>query len=424
MRRIIGLVLVVTLTIFATLVENYRNNLWVSYRDYRSPYVADIPSGLARTPLSARVVTILIRGLRLSTSQQMPTLNALREKGASFIIQNEPPTFRLPVWTTLISGASTEIHGVTTNQAGRLSNSSSIFREVQLSGGSVAVIGSQSLGDTLGAEVQRFEVVENPDITQRDDDAVRIGLDVLRDSQNPAALICIELTAIEDSLDAHLSDSDAAISATDARIRTIQEKLDLATTTLIIMSDRGLTLPGSDGGGEPVTAITPFIMSGAGIAVHSQGLLQSIDIAPTLAALMGVPIPAHSQGEPALAGLVVPVTQPQSQITLSSAPSSTLVVTSTMAPLTALLSGSALQLTTFYEGWSEAIHQPRFASEIFRAQQSAITNGDSTKSSARLPSCATARIRFSPTPPNWKKPSSRGSSSAENLAPVAPATRE
>ena len=56
--------------------------------------------------------------------------------------------------------------------------------------------------------------------------------------------------------------------------------------------------------------------------------------------------------------------------------STTVLATSALAPLPALLLGSALQLTTFYESWSEAIRQPRFASEMFRAQQAAITSGD------------------------------------------------
>ncbi len=377
MRRLIGLILVVTLTIFATLVEGFRNNLWISYRDYRSPYLADLPSGPARQAPAATVMVVLVRGLRLDASRQMPTLNGLREKGGSFIIQNEPPTYRVPAWTTLTSGATAEIHGITTNQPGRVSGASSIFREFQLAGGVAAVVGSQSLGDTLSAEVQRFEVVENPEIAHRDDDAARIGLEVLRDHQNPAQLICIELTALEDTVNDNSGNSAAATAITDSRIKTLLDGLDLTTTALVVLSDRGLPGPNGDGGGEPDVAMTPLVMAGAGVAAHSQGLIQAVDVAPTIAALLGAPLPVHAQGEPALAGLALPLTvQPGAALSKTAAVSTTVLATSALAPLPALLLGSALQLTTFYESWSEAIRQPRFASEMFRAQQAAITSGD------------------------------------------------
>ncbi|HEY3290779.1 MAG TPA: hypothetical protein VGK87_11680, partial [Anaerolineae bacterium] len=247
--------------------------------------------------------------------------------------------------------------------------------------GSAVVVGSQALGDTVGNEVQRLEVIDSTDIAHHDDDAVRVGLDTLKDamSAHPAQLILIELTAIEDTLNQNPTNNDAALSLTDSRLKTISDTVDLKSTALIVLSDRGLPRPNADGGAEPDVALTPLVMAGAGIVPHSQGLISSVDVAPTIAALIGMPIPAQAQGTPALEGLALAAAATSSQIlTRTSVVTQALTsgITTTLAPLPALLMGSAMQLTTFYESWSETVHKPRFASELLRAQQAAISSGD------------------------------------------------
>ncbi|MCL5998463.1 MAG: alkaline phosphatase family protein, partial [Chloroflexi bacterium] len=296
MRRIVGLILVIALTILATFAETFRNALWTSYRDYTSPYLAELPVGSALTPASSRVVLVLVRGLRLESSRQMTTLNDLRGRGADVIVQQTPPTYRLPAWVTLLSGATAETHGVTTNYAPRAAGPQSIFSAAQIAGAASALVGSQLLGDTFGDAVQRFELIETPEVAQRDDDAVRMALDVLRDPTNPMRLVCVELTAIEEAAgDGATSDgatsggADAAgnpaLIVTDARIKTLVDALDLNTNTVVILADRGLTQRGNDGGAETEVAQVPMIMAGMGVAPGGPFMIEATDVAPTLAAL-------------------------------------------------------------------------------------------------------------------------------------------
>src|SRR6266542_6438766 len=126
MRRVIGLILIVALTVLATLAETMRNNLWVSYRDYTSPYLADLPAGPPRSPIAQRMVLVLVRGLRLDVSLQMPTLKDLRGRGSDLVVQHDPPTYRLPAWESLLSGARAETHGATTNFGSRAGNPSTL----------------------------------------------------------------------------------------------------------------------------------------------------------------------------------------------------------------------------------------------------------------------------------------------------------
>jgi hypothetical protein len=375
MRRIIGLVLIIVLTIVASLAETARSDLWVSFRDYNSPYLADLPAGNARPPVTQRVVVVLVRGLRLDDSRQMSTLNDLRARGSDLVVQQDPPTYRLPAWETLFTGARAETHGVTTDFSTHAGNASSLFSELQLTGQGSAIIGSQALGDVFGNDVQRFELVDNTNVAERDDDAIRLTQKVLNDAANPTHLVCVELTAIEDTLQNNPANRQAAISVTDARIKTLLDTLDMNTNALVILSDRGLTSRGTDGGAESEVAQTPLVMTGVGIAAGSQAIIKAIDVAPTLAALLGTPMPLYAQGETAVSALSFPQTSPV-VISATDTLSATAITTDTLAPLPGALWASALQLTTFYENWSEVIKQPRFAAELLRAQQQSIRDGD------------------------------------------------
>jgi hypothetical protein len=377
MRRIIGLVLIIVLTIVASLAETVGNNLWSSYRDYSSPYLADLPAGTARQPVAQRVVVVLVRGLRLDDSRQMATLNDLRGRGSDLVVLQEAPTYRLPALETLVTGARAETHGVTTDSSTHAGNISSIFTELQLTGQGSALIGSQALGDIYGNDVQRFEVVDNSNVAERDDDAIRLTQEVLSDTANPTHLIWVELTAIEDTLQHNPANQQAAISVTDARIKTLLDTLDLSTNVLVILSDRGLTSRGTDGGTEPEVSQTPLVMAGVGIASKSQAIINATDVAPTLAALLGAPMPLYVQGEIAVSALSFPETSAP-VISSTETISATDINTDTLAPLPGALWSSAVQLTTFYENWSETIKQPRFAAELLRVQREFIRGGDAS----------------------------------------------
>jgi hypothetical protein len=369
MRRIVGLFLIVALTIIATLAESFRNGLWTSYHNYNSPYASDLPASGPRASPSARVVMVLVRGLRLDTSRKMEAINTLRKQGADVVVQGEPPTYRLPALETLLTGASPETHGVTTNDRSQPGAASTLFRQIQLAGDTAAIIGSQELIDAFGDDAQRVEVLDDPDPAQRDVDAVRIGLDILRDPSRQMQLVCIELGEIETSEPAGAQEGDA-VALTDERIKALVDSIDLKTNTVVVMADRGITRRGSDGGNESEVAMTPLAMAGAGVASGAQYLIRAVDVAPTLAALVGAPMPVHAQGQVAL-----PLLAPVDEATIEPAAGNTEVTSDTLAPGAALMWASAAQLTTFYESWSEKIRQPRFAAELLREHQGGIKSG-------------------------------------------------
>jgi hypothetical protein len=89
---------------------------------------------------------------------------------------------------------------------------------------------------------------------------------------------------------------NAAARRADDLLREIAASLDLNQDTLLITSDHGHIDRGGHGGHDPVTLIEPFVLVGAGVRPGAYPDLQMVDIAPTIAALLGTNIPAANQG--------------------------------------------------------------------------------------------------------------------------------
>ncbi len=365
MRRIIGLILVVALTIAASLASSFRDTLWAGYRDYISPWLAELPAGPPRPALSPRIVVALARGLRMDASRQMETLNDLRRRGADVTLMLDAPTYRLPRWLTLISGASAQAHGVTNNYPARLGSVDTLIRQAQANGRNTAFIGSQQFDEVLGAGAGRFELTEGLDMNERDDLAITATLAVLSDPVSPASLVFTELALLEESARFGPRGYDIAVNATDRRLRALLDAIDLNTTTLIVVSDRGVIFGPAgtlDGGDETEVARAPMVLAGAGIEPGAQALINATDVAPTLAALAGAPMPVHAQGQIALSVLNI------GSATAADADAPPILNESMWA--------SAAQLTAFYERWSEVANTPRFAAETLRLHESRIRNGE------------------------------------------------
>ena len=395
-RHIFGLLLLIALTAAPALARQVRDDLWASYRNYTSPYLAELPAGTARPALSARVVCVLVRGMRLEESRSLPTLEALRKQGLDATVALAPPTYRVPSWLGLVSGATPDVHGVTRNDVG-LPEIDTIFKQLRAANKNAAVIGSVQWSDWFGPDLARFEETVEPEANARDDAAINIAIQVLQDAQQPAQFVLIELAALDGLADAGagtrpITPSQSisiatAIAATtvattdplnllDARLYRLISMLDLTTNTVMVVSDRGRDAQGNDGGDDADVSRLPLVMAGAGINPGTQDIVKQNVIAPMLAALLGAPMPTHAQGAPlvsalnfALATSSVPLTD-----SLSTAP----LPIASLAPNAQLMLDSAQQRITFDETWSEVNGQPRFAAESLQRYRIGIESGNVT----------------------------------------------
>ena len=66
---------------------------------------------------------------------------------------------------------------------------------------------------------------------------------------------------------------------------------------IFVCSDHGQIDQGGHGGQDPVVLVEPFVLAGKGIKNGDFGNVNMSDVAPTLAAILGINIPAAAQGQ-------------------------------------------------------------------------------------------------------------------------------
>jgi hypothetical protein len=74
-------------------------------------------------------------------------------------------------------------------------------------------------------------------------------------------------------------------------------------TTVVLTADHGVTDSGGHGGASPAETQVPFFAYGPGFVPGARVSLHQIDLAPTFACLLGLPIPEGSLGRPAVEAL-------------------------------------------------------------------------------------------------------------------------
>ncbi|EQC26230.1 hypothetical protein, variant [Saprolegnia diclina VS20] len=100
---------------------------------------------------------------------------------------------------------------------------------------------------------------------------------------------------------AKLSEMDATIESIHLSIQA-QDAMRNGSTLLVLLSDHGMTETGNHGGAsiEESSALLLFVLPPAYRAIEDSDLLTrtpQVDLVPTLATLLGVPIPAHNTGK-------------------------------------------------------------------------------------------------------------------------------
>lgn len=309
-KRIAVLVVIpVVLALLGFGGQKIMQHSWDELVKYQSPYTAALPSGQGGEPLTDQVVIVLQDGLRLDTSRDLETWNELRAQGADLTVRTGQPTVSIPSFAVINTGAYQEISGVTTNwYEGPIPPVDSIYCEAQRQGLTTAMV-QEAGGPKLFAQCLDSAIFPEVPIDDR-----RAGDDIILEQA---------LTALEEHpnlLWIHFSGSDWAghnyggaseeyqsmAGEIDARIARIAEAMDLQSSVLILNSDHGHTDSGGHGGWEEEVVVAPLVIVGEGIKPGSYGEVEQVDIAPTVAALLGIPMPTHNQGQPLFDMLEMP----------------------------------------------------------------------------------------------------------------------
>jgi hypothetical protein len=232
----------------------------------------------------------------------MPFLNTLRNQSASAQMHSQPPSYSEPGYSTLLTGAWPDLND---GPAVNLDypdiptfTQDNIFSAVHRLGLRTAISGYywfEKLVPQAAVDASFYTAGED---AAADQAVLQAALPMLSGNYQ---LVLIHIDQVDYAghhqggpLDPRWN---AAAKRADAELAQIVSALDLKQATVIVLSDHGQINRGGHGGPEPLTLLEPFVMAGAGVrpgAIYPD-LLQ-VDVAPTVAALLGANFPASAQG--------------------------------------------------------------------------------------------------------------------------------
>lgn len=276
---------------------------WSQVVEYRTPF-GDYDRPWAGTPAddpvtsedAPRAVIVIVDGLRLDVTDQMPGYQTLRQYGADMVAVTPQPSLSYPTWTTILSGATPDVSGVTTNWFEGAVPVETLIDSALASGTSVAVSAPEDFGELYDAG--RVEA-----------SYLRPWTEEYMSAEYVDAAIGLVQTASPSLLVVHLPDVDEVghvsggaspayvdmARRVDAEILRLVQALQDDRTLFVIAADHGHIDQGGHGGPEPVATRVPALFVGQAAMLERAPISQT-DIAPTVAAFLGIRIPAHAEG--------------------------------------------------------------------------------------------------------------------------------
>jgi hypothetical protein len=256
-------------------------------------------------PLTRRVVFVLIDALREDTSLKpdvMPFLNELRGRSATATIHSRPPSYSQPGYSTLLTGAWPDLSDSPTINLDYEKiptwTQDDLFSAVQRAGRKAAVSGFNWFERLIPQGAVAASFYTPGEDAAADRAVVDAALPWLKANDHLFTMIHIDQVDYAGHHEGGPVDPrwDAAARRADGLLAEIAATLDLSKDTLFVASDHGQIDRGGHGGQDPVTLVEPWVLAGAGVKPGNYGDVAQVDVTPTLAALLGVNIPASAQG--------------------------------------------------------------------------------------------------------------------------------
>ncbi len=301
-----SIVLFIILAIIALLSYQWQAKLLTSAVAYHSPLGGEYPApGEALPPQSGRVVLVILSGLGNELQQQlrMPVLEQLIEAGAGATSLSSPPSFRQPAWTSLLSGATPGLNDAPplapfTGEA-RLIAPDTVFHSAQRASVGTALLGSPFWRKITPPNLVDQSVYASFDDAQGDEQLMRRVAPLLED--DALQLFVLQFNQLANiASEGGAEDFQTAADQLDAHLGHLINRLDLEKTTLIVTADYGFIEKGGHGGNDTAVVEQPFVMIGKRVIPGRYNEIDQIDIAPTIAALLGLSFPTANQGRPLL----------------------------------------------------------------------------------------------------------------------------
>jgi hypothetical protein len=293
--------------VVAVIAYFWATGLMDSLYAYRSPLQNHPPEpgpALGET-VSKRVVFVLIDGLRLDTSMKaevMPYLNELRQTGAWGTMHSRPPSYSAPGYSVLFTGAWPQINdGPVMNleyEEIPTWTQDNLVSAIHRAGLKTGISGYDWFEKLIPQEAVTAGFYTPEYDRQADREVVDAALPWIEEGEYEFVFVHLDQVDYAGHYEGGPLDPrwDESANRSDALLREVAASLDFERDTLFVCSDHGHIDRGGHGGNEQVVLLEPYVMVGAGVKAGQHGDIRMVDVAPTLAALLGANIPAASQG--------------------------------------------------------------------------------------------------------------------------------
>ena len=308
MKRYRGVIInLVTLCCLAIGSYVWATALQRSWLAYRSPLLeVSVPLGEPLPAQTQRVVLVIVSGISYQglRANEMPTWKALQDSGASALVQTRSPSNWPAAWNTLLTGAWPALNGAALLAEEDGSEEvpvglDHIIAAAREAGLQVALAGSVAWGQVLpaGEGITTFYAVGGDAIA--DGQVTQAALEFLADPRYRLILVQLDqLRTVGQRQGTTSLAYAAAARQIDSHLRQITRQMDLKREVLIVTSDMALLPNGQPAGSDinpPGLAVT---LAGEGVVAGDFDPIQQVDLAPSVALMLGTRLPAQSYGRP------------------------------------------------------------------------------------------------------------------------------
>jgi hypothetical protein len=312
MKTIVGAILriLILLCVIGT-AYFWATSLMDSIYTYRSPLHNQPPKAGEKLiqsmgePATRRVVYILVDALRIDTANDasvMPNLYGLRQRGAWAKMHSRPPSYSAPSYSVIFTGAWPDVSdGPALNleyEELPTWTQDNLFSAVHRAGAKTAVSAFNWFERLIPQNAVDAGFYTPGEDREADRAVVNAALPWLREGNYSLVFIHLDQVDYAGHYEGGPHDQrwNQAARRVDNLIGEIAAELDFQQDTLLITSDHGQIDRGGHGGDEDIVLLEPFLLLGVGVKAGEYSDVEMVDIAPTLAALLGTNIPASSQG--------------------------------------------------------------------------------------------------------------------------------
>jgi hypothetical protein len=306
-RKLVVILCVILITVIAASSIFWALHLNSAINNFRSPITNNPPQPgePSGDPLTRRVVFVLVDGLREDLAydeELMPVFNSLKSQGASATMHVGIPSLSTPAYGVLMTGAWPYLSDAPAMNLDYedipVMTQDNIFSAAARNGMKTALSGYNWFEKLIPASDLTDGFFTPGEDEAADLDVMAAALPWLDDPAYQLVLIHIDqIDHMEHVYGALSAETKQATANADAYIAEILAKLNLEQDTLLVCGDHGHIDQGGHAGPEAIVTQVPFVLIGAGIQPGMYADINQVDVAPTIAALLGTNLPASAQGK-------------------------------------------------------------------------------------------------------------------------------